>query len=118
ILEHVDSEITMSGFKSKLIAGAVVTGGGAHLTNLVQLVEYVTGLDARIGLPIEHLASSKIDIVKHPMYSTGVGLVLNGFEDYEMKEEERRKKETGIQAPPQEESEAQRERKGLVGRIL
>jgi cell division ATPase FtsA len=39
-----DSEITMSGFKSKLIAGAVVTGGGAHLTNLVQLVEYVTGL--------------------------------------------------------------------------
>jgi len=108
----------MSGFKSKLIAGVVVTGGGAHLKNLVQLVEYVTGLDARIGLPIEHLASSKIDIVKHPMYSTGVGLVLNGFEDYEMKEDERRKKETGIQAPPQEETEAQRERKGLVGRII
>src|ERR1041385_2115286 len=68
ILEHVDSEINMSGFKSKLIAGVVVTGGGAHLKNLVQLVEYVTGLDARIGLPIEHLSSSKIDTIKHPMY--------------------------------------------------
>lgn len=118
ILEHVDSEINMSGFKSKLIAGVVVTGGGAHLKNLVQLVEYVTGLDARIGLPIEHLGSSKIDIVKHPMYSTGVGLVLNGFEDHEMKEQERRKKETGIQAPTVEETEAQRERKGLVGRLI
>lgn len=118
ILEHVDSEITMSGFKSKLIAGAVVTGGGAHLTNLVQLVEYVTGLDARIGLPIEHLSSTKPDTVKHPMFSTGVGLVLNGFEDLEMKEEERRKKDEGIKAPPQEESEAQRERRGLVGRIF
>ena len=118
ILEHVDSEISMSGFKNKLIAGVVVTGGGAHLKNLVQLVEYVTTLDARIGLPIEHLSSSKIDTVKHPMYSTGVGLVLNGFEDFEMKQEELRKKNHGIKLEEPEVSEAQRERKGLVGRLL
>jgi cell division protein FtsA len=87
ILEHVDSEISISGYKNKLIAGVVVTGGGAQLKNLVQLVEYVTALPARIGLPIEHLAPVKLDTVKHPMYSTGVGLILKGFEDYEYKHE-------------------------------
>lgn len=85
ILEHVDSEINISGYKNKLIAGVVVTGGGAQLKNLVQLVEYITGLDARIGLPIEHLAPVKLENVKHPMYSTGVGLILKGFEDYSYK---------------------------------
>jgi cell division protein FtsA len=87
ILEHVDSEINISGYKSKLIAGVVITGGGAQLKNLVQLVEYITGLDARIGLPIEHLAPVKLDTVKHPMYSTGVGLILKGYEDYDYKHE-------------------------------
>ena len=85
ILEHVDSEINISGYKNKLIAGVVVTGGGAQLKNLVQLVEYITGLDARIGLPVEHLAPVKLENVKHPMYSTGVGLILKGFEDYHYK---------------------------------
>ena len=116
ILEHVDAEISMSGFKNKLIAGVVVTGGGAQLKNLVQLVEYVTGHDARIGLPIEHLASSKMD-VKHPMYSTAVGLVLNGFEDHEMKRERIAAETAGKKIEP-EESESRRDRKGLVGRLL
>jgi cell division protein FtsA len=116
ILEHVDAEINMSGFKNKLIAGVVVTGGGAQLKNLVQLTEYVTGLDARIGLPIEHLASSKSD-VKHPMYSTGVGLVLNGFEDHEMKQERIAAENAGKNFEI-EESEVRRDKKGLVGRLL
>jgi cell division protein FtsA len=88
ILEHVDAEISMSGFKNKLIAGVVVTGGGAQLKNLVQLVEFVTGLDARIGLPVEHLAPSKIESISHPMFSTAIGLVLKGFEDFEIKQEQ------------------------------
>jgi cell division protein FtsA len=116
ILEHVDAEISMSGFKNKLIAGVVVTGGGAHLKNLVQLVEYVTGLDARIGLPIEHLASSKAD-VKHPMYSTGVGLVLNGFADHEMKLERIAAENAGKQLEP-EETEEKRDRRGLIGKLI
>ncbi|MFI5134244.1 MAG: cell division protein FtsA [Chitinophagales bacterium] len=116
ILEHVDAEISMSGFKNKLIAGVVVTGGGAQLKNLVQLVEYVTGHDARIGLPIEHLASSKTD-VKHPMYSTGVGLVLNGFEDHEMKLERIAAENAGRKIEP-EEAEIRRDRRGLIGRLI
>lgn len=116
ILEHVDSEINISGYKNKLIAGVVVTGGGAQLKNLVQLVEYKTGLDARIGLPIEHLAPVKLDNVKHPMYSTGVGLILKGFEDYDFKHEKEMieaSKRVGIEMP--EEKEEKKERRKFFG---
>ncbi|MBA2423216.1 MAG: cell division protein FtsA [Chitinophagales bacterium] len=113
ILEHVDSEINISGYKSKLIAGVVITGGGAQLKNLVQLTEYITGLDARIGLPIEHLAPVKLDTVKHPMYSTGVGLILKGFEDYDYKHE---KQVLELSQPAGEETiEEKKDRKKFFG---
>jgi len=79
IIELVYSEIVRSGYANNLAAGVVVTGGGSQLQNLVQLVEYLTGLDARIGYPNEHLGKSKIDAVKSPMYATSVGLVLSGY---------------------------------------
>ncbi len=79
IVELVYSEIVKSGYANHLAAGIVVTGGGAQLQNLVQLVEYLTGLDARIGYPNEHLGKSKVDSVKSPMYATTVGLVLTGY---------------------------------------
>jgi len=79
IIEQVYFEIRNSGFERKLIAGIVITGGGAQLKHLPQLFEYMTGMDARIGYPTEHLASGN-DKVASPMYATGVGLVLKGFE--------------------------------------
>ncbi|MCS6916503.1 MAG: cell division protein FtsA [Chitinophagales bacterium] len=82
ILELVDDEIERSGFKRKLVAGMVITGGGAQLKNLVQLAEYVTGLGTRIGIPTEYLAPMPGDELKHPMYSTCVGLVINGYRHY------------------------------------
>jgi cell division protein FtsA len=88
ILEHIYFEIRSSGFDRKLIAGIVLTGGGSQLKNLVQLVEYVTGMDARIGYPTEHLANSKVDGITNPMNATGIGLIING---YESMEEEREK---------------------------
>ena len=39
----------------------------------------MTGMDARIGYPNEHLGKSKVEAVKTPMYATAVGLVLSGF---------------------------------------
>ena len=51
IIEHVYYEIQASGYEKKLIGGIVLTGGGSQLRHLVQLAEYITGLDARIGLP-------------------------------------------------------------------
>ncbi|OWP62995.1 cell division protein FtsA [Hymenobacter amundsenii] len=79
IVELVYAEIQRLGFQDKLAAGIVMTGGGSQLQNLVQLTEYVTGLDTRIGYPNEHLGKSKIEAVKSPMYATTVGLVLAGY---------------------------------------
>jgi len=52
-----------------------ITGGGSQLKFIKQLVEYVTGLDARIGYPIEHLSPGFNEELKHPMFATGIGLV-------------------------------------------
>ncbi|MFN5986524.1 MAG: cell division protein FtsA, partial [Chitinophagaceae bacterium] len=60
-----------------------LTGGGSQLKHLIQLTEYITGLNARIGLPNEHLAPNHIDELKKPMYSTCIGLILKGYNDYE-----------------------------------
>jgi cell division protein FtsA len=79
IIEHVYYEIKSSGYEKKLIAGIVITGGGAQLRHITQLVEYVTGMDTRIGYPNEHLGSGVPEEVKSPMYATCVGLVQMGF---------------------------------------
>ncbi|MBA2613763.1 MAG: cell division protein FtsA [Bacteroidetes bacterium] len=82
ILEFVLFEIKSSGFERKLAAGIVVTGGGALLKHLPQLVMLTTGMDCRIGTPNEHLATND-DELKNPLYATGVGLVMKGIEKYE-----------------------------------
>ena len=79
IIELVHAEIITSGFASKLAGGIVITGGGSQLGYIKQLFEYMTGMDARIGYPNEHLGKSKIEAIKSPMYATTVGLVLSGF---------------------------------------
>ncbi len=93
IIEHVYYEIKSSGYEKKLIAGIVITGGGAQLKHLPQLVEFVTGLDSRIGYPNEHLAKNEIlpksvyDEFKSPMYATGIGLLIKGIQRAELVEE-------------------------------
>lgn len=87
ILEHVYYEIKLSGFHKKLIGGIVVTGGGAQLKHIVQLVSYITGMDARVGFPTEYLSKSKSEDIRHPMYATAVGLILKGVEDRNYREQ-------------------------------
>jgi cell division protein FtsA len=78
IIELVHAEIINSGYDGKLAGGLVITGGGAQLNSLQQLVEYMTGMDVRIGFPNEHLGKSTTEL-KSPMYATAIGLVLSGF---------------------------------------
>ena len=88
IIELVNYEIKNSGYSKKLIGGIVVTGGGAQLKHLTQLFEYMTGMDTRIGYPTEHLSNlNNIESLSSPMYSTGIGLVLQGFQKIENKEQ-------------------------------
>ena len=86
IIELINYEIKNSGYSKKLIGGIVITGGGAQLKHLTQLFEYMTGMDTRIGYPTEHLANSNdIESLVSPMFSTGIGLVLQGFKKLENK---------------------------------
>ena len=81
ILDHIYWEIRRSGFERKLSGGIVLTGGGALLRNLTDLVEYHTGMTARLGMPVEHLANGYDKTVASPIYATAIGLVMKGFED-------------------------------------
>ncbi|MCC6838617.1 MAG: cell division protein FtsA [Flavobacteriales bacterium] len=90
ILEHVYFEIKNSGLEKQLSGGIVLTGGGAQLKHLRQLTEYVTGMSTRIGYPSEHLANSKVEAVTSPLFATGVGLVLRGFDYLERHREQPR----------------------------
>ncbi|SFI97314.1 cell division protein FtsA [Myroides guanonis] len=79
IIELVFSEIKTYGYENpqkKLIAGIVLTGGGAELKHIKQLVEYKTGIDTRIGYPNEHLAGDSEKEISSPLFATAVGLVM------------------------------------------
>lgn len=92
IIEHVYYEIKNSNLEKKLIAGIVLTGGGAQLKHVAQLTSFITGMDTRIGYPNEHLASNAPDEISSPMYATGVGLVMIGLDRLER---EKSKKSNG-----------------------
>ncbi|MCO6492655.1 MAG: cell division protein FtsA [Phaeodactylibacter sp.] len=83
ILDYVLWEIRRSGFERKLIAGIVLTGGGALLNHIDKLTEYHTGMSTRIGVPVEHLAHGYHEQLSSPIYATGVGLLLKGLDDLE-----------------------------------
>ena len=84
IVEQTYVEIRNYGHeepKKKLIAGIVLTGGGSQLKHIKQLVEYITGMDTRIGYPNEHLAGDSDENFSSPMYATAVGLLIKGLRD-------------------------------------
>ncbi|KAB1068966.1 cell division protein FtsA [Tamlana haliotis] len=96
IIEQVYAEIKNYGHeeqKKKLIGGIVLTGGGSQLKHLKQLVEYITGMDTRIGYPNEHLAGDSDDDITSPLYATAVGLVLDGLKRQERKKIEEQEEE-------------------------
>ena len=80
IIDAVNFEIQNSGYADKLAAGVVITGGGAMLKHLPQLMKFKTAMDVRIGFPNEHLAGTAKNEINQPMYATSVGLIMRGFE--------------------------------------
>ncbi len=80
IIDAVNFEIQNSGYADKLAAGVVITGGGAMLKHLPQLMKFKTAMDVRIGHPNEHLAGTAKNEISQPMYATSVGLIMRGFD--------------------------------------
>lgn len=95
IIDLVNYEIIQSRMEKQLVGGIVLTGGGSKLKDIVNYTSYKTGINARIGTPDEHLSSfgdKKGEGISDPIYATGIGLVLYGFE--KLKEEEKKEQPT------------------------
>ncbi len=100
ILDFVTYHLKLVGMDNKMLNGGIIlTGGGSQLKHLIQLTEYVTGLNARIGYPNEHLAAGHIDELAKPTYSTCIGLILKGYDDYEQNRKTFQKGFTKIEVP-------------------
>jgi cell division protein FtsA len=131
IIEQVYVEIKNYGHdeqKKKLIGGIVLTGGGSQLKHLKQLVEYITGMDTRIGYPNEHLAGDSDDDVTSPLFATAVGLVMDGLkrqdkkrveavEEEVVEEQVVEEDETTISEAQEVEQQPRKERKSFLDKL-
>lgn len=76
IFELVNQEITTSGYKRLLGAGVVITGGAVIMEGMPEIAEQILDLPVRRGLPTS--VGGLVDVIRSPIYSTGVGLVIYG----------------------------------------
>jgi cell division protein FtsA len=76
LLTLVQAELRRSGFEDVVAAGMVITGGSAKMEGLVDLAEEIMHMPVRLGVP--HTVSGLVDVVRNPIYATGVGLLLFG----------------------------------------
>lgn len=112
IIEQVYVEIKNYGHeeqKNKLIAGIVLTGGGSQLKHLKQLVEYITGMDTRIGYPNEHLAGDSDQEIASPLFATAVGLVMDGLRRQQRRVQQDDEQQANIEDAAVSEGEDQEE---------
>ena len=100
IMDFVTYHLKQVGLDNRMLNGGIVmTGGGSQLRHLIQLTEYITGLNARIGFPTEHLAAGHIEELAKPTYSTCIGLILKGYSDYEHNRKEFEKDYRKVEVP-------------------
>jgi cell division protein FtsA len=77
ILSLARQEITKVGLESEIPSGVVLTGGASALDGIAELAEEIFEAPVRLGMPTN--VGGLLDVVRSPMYATGVGLVLFGF---------------------------------------
>jgi len=76
LLSLVQAELRRSGFEEICAAGVVLTGGSAKMEGAIELAEEIFHMPVRLGYP-QHV-SGLVDVVRNPIHSTGVGLLLFG----------------------------------------
>ena len=73
----VQAELRRTGYERLIVAGIVLTGGSSNMQGVVELAEEVFHLPVRVGTP--QYVSGLVELVKNPIYATGVGLLLYGL---------------------------------------
>ena len=111
IFELVNYEIQKAKSENQLIAGIVLTGGGAMMRHIQQLAEFKTGLEVRIGYPNEHLNQTEMKEMSSPMFSTGIGIVIETIarmehDEYLAAVKEAEKKKGGLMEPTKNNAQA------------
>ncbi|MFK5913205.1 MAG: cell division protein FtsA [Woeseiaceae bacterium] len=84
----IQAELRRSGFEDLCAAGIVLTGGSSKMEGAVELAEEIFHMPVRLGLP--QYVTGLVDVVRNPIHSTGVGLLLFGYQNREMRESEAR----------------------------
>jgi cell division protein FtsA len=79
----VKAELQRSGFESLIAAGVVLTGGSAQMEGATELAEQVFQMPTRRGMPLA--VSGMSEVIRNPIYSTSVGLLLFGNENRQAK---------------------------------
>lgn len=84
LLSLVLAELRRSGFKDLVAAGVVLTGGSSRMEGVVDLAEEIFHMPVRLGVP--QYVTGLVDVVRNPIYATGVGLLLFGFQNRKLDE--------------------------------
>jgi cell division protein FtsA len=72
----IQAELKRSGYEEMMAAGIVLTGGSSKMEGAIELAEEVFHRQVRLGVPQN--VTGLVDVVRNPVYSTGVGLLLFG----------------------------------------
>ncbi|MBT8121239.1 MAG: cell division protein FtsA [Gammaproteobacteria bacterium] len=76
LLTLIQAELQRSGFEDLIASGIVLTGGSAKIEGLVDLAEEIFHMPVRLGSP--QYVTGLVDVIRNPIYATGVGLLLFG----------------------------------------
>lgn len=98
IFTAVNAHIQRIHNERPLNGGIVLTGGGSLMNDITDLLKYITGMDVRIGIPNEHTVNNEVmKNLSNPMYSTGIGLILESIARDEARN--RAKKKPVVETP-------------------
>lgn len=78
LLRLIQKELRRSGFEDLIAAGVVLTGGSSKMEGVIELAEEIFHMPVRLGVP--QYVSGLVDVVRNPIYATGVGLLLFGHQ--------------------------------------
>ncbi len=76
----IQAELRRSGFEELCASGVVLTGGCSKMEGAVELAEEIFHMPVRLGTP--QATTGLADVVRNPIYATGVGLLLFGHEHW------------------------------------